>query len=137
MVVVTKTDPDRPWSQFPIKLHESVHKFFSMGVESAIGDGKQTLFWKERWLHGRCLEDLAPKIFALVPKRRVKWRTVYEALINHEWINGIHGALSVEVLIELLCLIWRGPCSLLMRLFCGSLAGARGISLLLALEPDR
>ncbi|WVZ89009.1 hypothetical protein U9M48_035473 [Paspalum notatum var. saurae] len=72
-----KTDPDRPWTLFPIKLHKSVLTFFSMAVETIIRDGKQTLFWKDRSLQGRRLEDLALKIFAL-------------------------GALSVEVLMEFL-----------------------------------
>ncbi|WVZ93176.1 hypothetical protein U9M48_039178 [Paspalum notatum var. saurae] len=77
-----KTDPDRPWSLFPIKLQDCVHAFFSMAVETIVGDGGQTLFWKDSWLHGQKLEDLAPNLFASVPTRRVNRRTVKEALSN-------------------------------------------------------
>ncbi|WVZ88874.1 hypothetical protein U9M48_035341 [Paspalum notatum var. saurae] len=97
-----KTEPDRPWSLFPIKLHKSVHAFLSMAVETVVRNGKQTLFWKDRWLHGWCLEDLAPKLFALVPKRRINRRTVHDALLNHECVKDIQGALSIEVILEFL-----------------------------------
>ncbi|WVZ88911.1 hypothetical protein U9M48_035378 [Paspalum notatum var. saurae] len=97
-----KTEPDWPWSLFPIKLHKSVHAFLSMAVETVVWNGKQTLLWKDRWLHGWCLEDLAPKLFALVPKRRINRRTVHDALLNHECVKDIQGALSIEVILEFL-----------------------------------
>jgi len=69
-----------------------------MAVETIIGDGGQTLFWKDRWLHGQKLEDLTPNLFASVPTRRVNRRTVKEALSNHLWIQDIQGGFSVIVL---------------------------------------
>ncbi|WVZ97773.1 hypothetical protein U9M48_043286 [Paspalum notatum var. saurae] len=95
-----KIDPNRPWSLFPIKLHDCVHTFFSMAVETIIGDGGQTLFWMDRWLHGQKLEDLTPNLFASVPTRRVNRCTVKEALSNHLWIQDIQGGLSVIMLSE-------------------------------------
>lgn len=38
-----KTNPDKPWALFPIKLHNSVHTLFSMAVETTIGDGDHTV----------------------------------------------------------------------------------------------
>ena len=33
--------------------------FTNQGIGFAIGDGRQTMFWKQRWLHGGVLEDKA------------------------------------------------------------------------------
>ncbi|WVZ58922.1 hypothetical protein U9M48_009140 [Paspalum notatum var. saurae] len=97
-----KTDPSRLWALFPIKLQDCVHVFFSMAVETSIGNGKQTLFWKDRWLQGHRIEDLAPNIAAAVPNRRANRRTVKEALATHLWVQDIQGSLSVTMLTEYL-----------------------------------
>jgi hypothetical protein len=41
-----------------------------------IGDGANTLFRKDKWLTGRSIQDLAPELHALVPKRRASRPTV-------------------------------------------------------------
>jgi hypothetical protein len=54
-----------------------------MAVCTEIGNGARTLFWTDRWIHGQKIEDLAPLLFALVPKRRANKRTVLETLTNN------------------------------------------------------
>jgi len=81
---------------------EQVRAFFSIVVNSIIGDGANTLFWSDRWLHRQCIADLAPHLFAAIPKRRVKQRTVQDALTNQAWILDIQGARTVGVLVEFL-----------------------------------
>ena len=66
-----------------------------MAVSSEIGDGANTLLWTDRWIHGQCIADLAPRLFAAIPKRRVKQLTVWDALPNRAWILDIQGALTV------------------------------------------
>jgi hypothetical protein len=97
-----KTEPHRPWAALPIQLPDQVRDFFSVAVAYEIGDGANTLFWSDRWLHGQCIADLAPRLFAAVSKRRVKRRSVRDALSSQAWISDIQGARTVGVLVEFL-----------------------------------
>ena len=75
-----KTEPDRPWSTLPFRAHNCVQALFSMAVETVVGDGTTTLFWKDRWLHGMRIEDLAPRLLSFIPERKCNQRTVKEAV---------------------------------------------------------
>lgn len=46
--------------------------------------------------------EIAPRLFAAIPKRLIKIRTVREALNANSWILDIKGALTVQVLLEYL-----------------------------------
>jgi hypothetical protein len=46
--------------------------------------------------------SLAPRLFAIIPKRIATRRTVLETLANRKWISDIKGALSVGVLVDYL-----------------------------------
>jgi hypothetical protein len=48
------------------------------------------------------IHELAPKIFCLIPKRRIGMRTVKEALTDEKWIDYIRVELPVEALMEYL-----------------------------------
>jgi hypothetical protein len=93
---LAKTDPTQPWSTLPIQVPNKCQAFFSIAMQTEIGDGTKTLFWRDRWLHGQRVEDLAPRSLAAIPKRRVNKCKVVEALANHKWISDIRGALPVE-----------------------------------------
>jgi hypothetical protein len=64
-----KTDPEKSWSFFPIQVHPSAKAFFSIAIVSEVGNGKNTLFWTDRWLHGQSLDKLVPHLFGSIPKR--------------------------------------------------------------------
>ena len=96
-----KTEPDKPWNFFPIQVHHSVRTFFSAAISSEVGNGKNTLFWTDKWLHGQSLEMLAPLLFNSVSSRAKK-RTVYDALTDGRWVADIRGARTVGVLTEFL-----------------------------------
>ena len=91
-----KTEPDRPWVDLPIQVPEQVRVFFAAATYSEVGDGATTLFWTDKWLHGQCIADVAPHLFAAVTVRRHKKRTVQEALTNHAWISDLQGARTVS-----------------------------------------
>jgi hypothetical protein len=59
---------------------------FSVAMQTEVGDGKNTLFWTDRWLHGQRIEDIAPRLFAIIPKRRTHSRDVHEALTERKWV---------------------------------------------------
>jgi hypothetical protein len=48
------------------------------------------------------IQELAPKIFCLFPKRRIGMHTVKEALTDEKWIDDIRVELPVEALMEYL-----------------------------------
>jgi hypothetical protein len=73
-----------------------------MAVVTEIGDGTHTLFWQDRWLFGKTLNEIAPLIHALAPRRIASWRTVSQALSDYRWVNDIHGTVTVQLLLEVL-----------------------------------
>ena len=81
-------------------MPEHVRAFFAVAVYSEVGDGTKTLIWTDRWLHGQCITDLAPRLFAVIPKRRLKQRTVQDTLTNRTWTSDIKGALTVGVMVD-------------------------------------
>jgi hypothetical protein len=64
-----KTDPTRPWSTLPMQIPHKIQAFFSIVMQCEVRDGASTLFWSNKWLHGQCVDDIAPWLFAAIPKR--------------------------------------------------------------------
>ncbi|CAO2038521.1 unnamed protein product [Urochloa humidicola] len=94
-----KTQPDKTWAFLPIEVHQSVKSFFSVAITSEVGNGRNTIFWTDRWVHGKSLEKLVPHLFGAIPTRARK-RTVHEALTDMRWVTDIKGALTLNVLWE-------------------------------------
>jgi hypothetical protein len=63
------------------------------------------LFLGGRWLHGQKIQDLAPALFASMPKQIAKKGTVQEALKDLTWVRDIRGSLQAHALLEFL-VIW-------------------------------
>lgn len=80
-----KTDPGRPWTGLPIQVPGKAQAFFSRALISEVGDGSNTMFWMDKWLHGKRVSDLAPRLFGSIPKRFINKRTVQDALSNRRW----------------------------------------------------
>ena len=55
-----KTRPDRPWAGLEIPAHANNLAMFAM--VTSVGNGANTLFLSDHWLHGCSLEELAPEI---------------------------------------------------------------------------
>jgi hypothetical protein len=47
-----KTQAERPWTEFDIKVHPNAEALFQASVHSSVGDGATTLFWTDRWIQG-------------------------------------------------------------------------------------
>ena len=73
---LSKTEPDKPWAAFPVIVHGNAQALFNVVVTMEVGNGANTKFWTDRWLQGSSIQLLAPNLFATIPKRRVKKRTV-------------------------------------------------------------
>jgi hypothetical protein len=77
--------------------------FFSMAVITEVGDGNNTLFWQDRWINGKSINDLASlSSQTLIPTRVAGKRTVHEALNNMKWVTDIHGTGSLQLIFQLL-----------------------------------
>jgi hypothetical protein len=50
----------------------------------------------------KVITDIAPRLVAAVPRKRINKCTVYEALMTRQWISNIQGALTVGIIAELL-----------------------------------
>jgi hypothetical protein len=75
-----KTDPSHPWSTLPIQIRINAQAFFSVAMQAEVGNGANTLFWQDRWISGQRVVDIAPRLLAAIPNRRVNKCTVQEAL---------------------------------------------------------
>jgi hypothetical protein len=94
-----KTNPDRPWAGLHVPVPTMAKALFDVAVDAIVGNGEEILFWKDRWLDGHTLVELAPCLFKTIPKRIVNRRTVAQALDNRNWVHDIKGALTVQVLV--------------------------------------
>lgn len=60
------------------------------------------LLWRDRWIHGFSVEDIAPMIFALVDTRTINRRTVQQAFVEEQWIEDIQNTTSFMAQVQLM-----------------------------------
>ncbi|KAI5003326.1 hypothetical protein ZWY2020_030486 [Hordeum vulgare] len=58
----------------------------------------------DRWINGRAVSEVAPLLYACIPKRRRKSRTVADGLQGNRWASDIHGTIGLPEIGEYLCL---------------------------------
>lgn len=100
-----KTQPDRVWAEFDFQVHPNVTALFAVSVVSMVGDGNNTCFWMDRWLHGESIVNLAPMLVQFVQKRTLHRRTVREAMTDLCRINDIRGTIPNRAFYEFI-LLW-------------------------------
>ena len=71
-----KTEPNKPWASLPLQVSKDVDSLISMAVITEVGDGANTLFWRNKSLDGHSIRELAPRVYALVTNKRACRRTV-------------------------------------------------------------
>lgn len=79
-----------------------VAQFFAASIYCIVGNGDNVLFWTDKWLQGKSIEQMAPWVYRAVSKRVKATRTVREALEGDRWIQEITGSRSVPLLIRFL-----------------------------------
>jgi hypothetical protein len=89
-----KTRTDRPWNNLELPSHPNALALLAAAVKTEVGNGNNTLFWTDKWVHGCSVEDLAPNVFACVPVRIRRRQTVAAALTNNGWVSAIRGGLN-------------------------------------------
>ena len=65
---------------------------FNSMVKIKVGTGKRVFFWKDRWIHGFTVGEIAPTIMELVNTCARNTRTVQQALIDNAWSQDVLGS---------------------------------------------
>ncbi|XP_071678297.1 uncharacterized protein [Lolium perenne] len=86
-----QTYPLRPWRGLDMQFSKAELDVFVASTYMVAGDGTSTLFWEDRWMDGQSIKEIAPGVYALIPKRRRRQRTVQQALVERGWISDIVG----------------------------------------------
>jgi hypothetical protein len=75
-----KVDPSKAWADFNIQTTSLCSGIVDAATYYELGNGEWARFWKDRWLGGGKVEDIAPHVARLVSKRRANARSVKEGL---------------------------------------------------------
>jgi hypothetical protein len=62
-------DPECPWQGLPMLKDERARAVFNMLTVISVGDGKQVLFWMDRWINGLTASEIAPLVVDSVASR--------------------------------------------------------------------
>ncbi|KAE8805555.1 Serine/threonine-protein kinase CTR1 [Hordeum vulgare] len=101
-----RTDPSRPWQGIPMVEDKKAKLVFNNMIKITLGYGEQILFWKDRWLHGFTVGEIAPDLWKMVATRTRNRRTVQQALNNNAWTENVVGDINFTMHIQIanLCL---------------------------------
>ena len=80
---VRKVDPNRTWIDLPTTTDTTTRALFRAATMMVVGDGTSTLFWQDSWIHGCCVQQIVPTVFASVPRAKTRSRTVASGLADH------------------------------------------------------
>nr|XP_020187047.1 uncharacterized protein LOC109772761 [Aegilops tauschii subsp. strangulata] len=100
------TDQTRPWSHLPLPADPETQAIFRASTRWELGDGRTCKIWTDHWVHGQSIAEIAPAIFAMVPKRHRQRRLVAEGLQDRAWVQDIVGALGPLATVQYIEL-WR------------------------------
>jgi hypothetical protein len=78
-----------------VKDVEAREAFDSL-VHICVGNGQNTLFWRDRWIHGRAATDYAPGVTLHLKTRIKNSRTIVEAMFENRWVGDINGNLATR-----------------------------------------
>jgi hypothetical protein len=98
---LSRVEASRPWREFDIQVPTMVTEIFEAATSSVVGDGASMFFWLDKWLPEGRLKDLAPHLFALIPKRLSRSRLVKDCL-DGGWLDDIPADLDALAIDQLL-----------------------------------
>jgi hypothetical protein len=93
-----RTDDRRAWSGLGLDSqkrnnHSSSHQ---PRLSMTVGNGATEKFWEDRWIQGLSISEITPALYACIPKRRRKSRTVADGLHANRWAQDIQGVLGIH-----------------------------------------
>jgi hypothetical protein len=93
---LSSTDATRAWSGLDLQFFVHERDLFRASTTMIIGDGTKALFWDYSWIEGPSVHEIVPQLYACIPKRRRKIRTVSGGLHGNRWACDIHGVLGIH-----------------------------------------
>jgi hypothetical protein len=105
-----RTDPDRPWQGLPMMTDRDAYEVFQSLVKITVGDGKTVRFWRDRWIEGESVEDIAPLVFSAVSTRRKNCRTVEVAMTDNRWTTDLTSPPDHDMAVQLVRLWYKVNC---------------------------
>jgi hypothetical protein len=93
---LSRTDTSKAWHGLDLQFSAEERALFFASTTISLGDGHSTQFWEDRWIDGRSVSEIMPRLYACIPKRRRRTTTVAQGLQNRRWVQDIHGTLGIE-----------------------------------------
>jgi hypothetical protein len=90
-LLFSRTDTSWAWQCLDLQFTPEERALFFASTYMTIGDGRTALFWEDRWIAGRSISEIAPRLYACIPKRRRHTRLVDDGLLANSWARDIHG----------------------------------------------
>jgi len=90
-------DMDRPWVGGATPVSEVDRQLFRACTTVQIGNGNKAQFWESSWIEGRAPRDIAPLLYKLAWRKKLKVR---DQLENHSWTRGLWRMSTVEEMAE-------------------------------------
>ena len=99
-----RPDRSRPWSEFKIKVPSEAMQIFQAATRCRASNGMNTLFWEDRWLDGMRIQELAPAVYDMVPRRFRQACTLGQVGIHGSWAACLGPNVSMVALQQFLWL---------------------------------
>jgi hypothetical protein len=94
----SRTDDGRAWNGMDLQFTTAEQNLLFTSTYLVAGNGRTGRFWEDRWLNGRSIREIAPQLYACIPQRRRKSRTIADGLHAHNWARDICGVLGIDEL---------------------------------------
>jgi hypothetical protein len=75
-----RTDDRHGWSGLGLQFTKEERPLFFACITMTVGNSTAAKFWEDRWIQGISISEIAPALYACIPKRRRKSRTVADGL---------------------------------------------------------
>jgi hypothetical protein len=89
-----RTDPSRPWQGLPLEEDEMARTAFESLVQIKVGNGELVYFWRDRWINGKFVAEIAPGRWSTVSARLRNRRTMQQALTDNVWLLDLSSRLT-------------------------------------------
>ena len=83
-------------------VDDDARAIFDSLMHISVGRGDKVLFWRDRWIHGFAVKDIAPMVHALIDTRTINQRTVQQATVDERWVLDISDSNSFQVLLQVM-----------------------------------
>lgn len=97
-----KIDQEREWSKLSIQIKPHVQAFFSWSMYTMVGNVRNTLFWKDKWMNNNYMLDITSCLSQLVSRRVRSRQTACDVLQDRCWVRKITGGLLVHAVAKYL-----------------------------------